>query len=40
VIETGASKNVSGFWAGTVKTVPTKLMTKMVGTDLSVPGLT
>ena len=23
---------------GTVKTVPTKLMTKIVGTDLSVPG--
>ena len=32
--------NLSGLWAGTVKTVPTKLMTKIVGTDLSVPGLT
>jgi len=31
---------LSGFWAGTVETVPTKLMTKNVGTDLSVPGLT
>ena len=27
------------FWTGTVKTVPTKLLTKIVGTDLSVPGL-
>jgi hypothetical protein len=31
---------LSGFWTGTVETVPAKRMTKMVGTDLSVPGLT
>ena len=31
---------IQAVWAGTVKTVPTKLMTKIVGTDLSVPGLT
>ena len=35
-----ASFYVSGLWAGTVETVPTKRMAKIVGTDLSVPNLT